>query len=366
MKPEEEVITVEYPPTIKGYSGAVLSSAAEIQSLQPLIRRSLPQNDTLRDPVYFLASVSEGWTPRVVAVRRGSELSGVVFAKERILGGPRLGVVYADLTFGCTLLGDPLEQQEIFLIALETLLASAGTRGIRLRVRRRSPELAAVRKLVASSRLDVHFSRVKNHARLSLPGTYEQFLLSLRSTTRHNFRYYRRRFETAGHVYLDNLSLDELRLAALHLEPKCSKPSRPDSTKRILNMAAAADRPFAVGLKHRDGEWLSIICGIYTHSAGVLLMQLNNDRSFPRDSLSVVLRGYLIESLIHRGMDEFIIWAGTARPLSRYATDIPTVGIYLDSPEYKWRLVRGLVSKFGPWLPRHLKQDARWIAPFSL
>jgi hypothetical protein len=131
-------------------------------------------------------------------------------------------------------------------------------------------------------------------------------------------------------------------------------------------MTAAADRPLAVGLKHRNGEWLSIIGGVYRPAAGVLLLQLNNDREFPRDSLSVVLRGYLIESLIHQGMKEFIIWAGTAPPLSRYVTYIPTLGIYLDSPEYKWRLVRGLVSKFGPWLPRQLKQDASWIAPFSL
>jgi hypothetical protein len=356
----------KYPSAIKGYSAVVLSSVAEIQSLQPLVRRSLLQNDIMLDPEFFLASVSEGWAPRVVAVRHGNELAGVVCAKERILRGPRLGVVYADLTFGSTLLGDPLEQQDTFLIALETLLASAGTRGVRLRVRRRSPELAAVRKLLASSRLDVHFSRVKDHASLSLPGTYEQLLLSFGYTTRHNFRYYRRRFETAGHVYLDKLSLDELRLAAFYLEQKCSKPSQPHSIDRLLKMTAAADRPLAVGLKHRNGEWLSIIGGVYRPAAGVLLLQLNNDREFPRDSLSVVLRGYLIESLIQQGMKEFIIWAGTAPPLSRYVTQIPTLGIYLDSPEYKWRFVRGLVSKFGPWLPRQLKQDASWIAPFSL
>ena len=131
-------------------------------------------------------------------------------------------------------------------------------------------------------------------------------------------------------------------------------------------MAATADRPLAVGLKHRNGEWLSVICGVYRRAAGVLLLQLNNDRDFPRDSLSVVLRGYLIESLIHQGMKELIIWAGTAPPLSRYVTKIPTLGIYLDSPEYKWRLLRRLVSKFGPWLPRQIKLEASWIAPFPV
>ncbi len=364
----EGLTLVKYPSAIKGYSAVVLSSLAEIQSLQPLVRRSLLQNDILQDPEYFAAGVSEASTPRVVVVRHGSELAGVVCAKERILPVVRLRVVVADLTFGSTLFGDPLEQQATFLIALETLLASAGTRGIgmRLKVRRRSPELAAVRKFLASNRFDVHFSRAKDHASLSLPGTYEQLLLSFGSTTRHNFRYYRRRFETAGHVYLDNLSLDELRLAASYLGPKCRRSTQPYAIARFLKMMATADRPLAVGLKHRNGEWLSIIGGVYRPPAGVLLWQLNNDGEFPGDSLSVVLRGYLIESLIRDGMKEFIIWNGTQAPLSRYVTHIPALEIYLDSPEYKWHLVRGLVSKFGPWLRGQLKWNARLIAPFSL
>jgi hypothetical protein len=44
---------------------------------------------------------------------------------------------------------------------------------------------------------------------------------------------------------------------------------------------------------------------------GLLFLQLNNARDFPRDSLSVVLRGYLIETLIRQRMEKFTIWAGT-------------------------------------------------------
>jgi hypothetical protein len=343
-----------------------MSSVAEIQSLPRLVGRSPFENDILRDHEFFLASVSEGWIPRVVAIRHENEFAGTVCAKERVLPGPRLGVLYADLTFGCSLLGNPIEQQESCLIALQTLLANAGARGIRLRVRPRSPELAAVRTLLASSRLDTYFSRIRDHAVLSLPNTYEELLLSFGATTRHNFRYYRRRFEAAGHVFLEHLSLDELRSAACYLEPKCRRPGRSYSTERLIKMAAVGDRLLAMGLKHRNGEWLSVMSGVYRPTAGVLLLQLNNDRDFPRDSLSVVLRAYLIESLIRQGMKEFIIWAGTGPPLSRYVTYIPTLGIYLDSPEYKWRLVRGLVSKFGHWLPRQIQQDACWIAPFPL
>ena len=100
--------------------------------------------------------------------------------------------------------------------------------------------------------------------------------------------------------------MDELRSAAFYLAPKCTIPSRRRSIDKFLKMTATADRPLAVGLKHRNGEWLSIACGVYRPAAGMMLLQLNNDREFPRDSLSVVLRGYLIESLIHQGMKELI------------------------------------------------------------
>ena len=110
---------------------------------------------------------------------------------------------------------------------------------------------------------------------------------------------------------------------------------------------------------------MSMIGGVYRPDAGVLLLQLNNDLGYPRDSLSMVLRGYLIESLIRRGMKEFIVWTGAAPPLSRYVTYIRTIGIYLDKPSFKWRLARGAVSKCGRWLPKRLRRDAQWIAPFS-
>lgn len=346
------------------YSCVVLSSPDEIRSLKPLVRRSTTYNDILFDPEFFLSSVSGGWEPRVVAVHNRTELAGVVYTKEKIIFGCHLGVVYADLTWGSVSFGDSVHRENTFLMALEKLLARPGTHGIRLRVLRGSPESAAIRKLIASRNLDVHFSRFKDHADLALPDTYEQLLQSFGSTTRHNFRYYRRRFEAAGHIYRDSLSLDELRSAAKYLKPRCTIQTQSGSVERLLDMVASADQVMAVGLRHQNGEWLSMIGGVYRPGAGVLLLQLSNDTSFPRDSLSVVLRGYLIETLIRRGTRMLTIWGGTASPLSRYVKYIPTVGIYLDVPGFRWRLARRLVTQAGPWLPKRLGQDAQWIAPF--
>jgi len=351
--------------TFAGYSVTVLSSATDIQRLRPSVIRAIAQDDVLFDPEFFLGSLAEGWIPRVVALHDGDELAGIMYAKERILAGHRLGIVYADLSFGGAPVGDIIRRRDTFQIAVETLLESPGISGMRLRVRRGSPELEAVREIAASRRFDVHYSRIKDHAVLALPESYEQLLQRFGSTTRRNFRYYRRRFEAAGHTYEESLSMDELSSAASYLESRCTTPCNSESTERMLRMVAAANRPLMVGLRHKNGEWLSVIGGVYRHGAGLLLLQLNNDLNFPRDSLSVVLRGYLVESLIRQGMKEVIIWAGTAPPLSRYATLIPTLGIYLDRTDYKWRLVRGIVSGFGPWLPKRFRKDVQWVAPFS-
>lgn len=346
------------------YSCAVLSSPDEIRKLRPLVRLSKTQHDILFDPEFYLSSLSNGWEPRVVTVYDRTELAGIVYAKEKIVLGYNLGVVYSDLSWGGVSFGDSVHQENAFRIAMGKLLERPGTRGIRLRILRGSPELAAIRKLIASRDLDVHFSRVKDHSSLELPDTYERLLQGFGSTTRHNFRYYRRRFEAAGHIYQECLSLDELRAAAVYLKSRCRIPSQSGSIERLLDMVATADKVLAVGLRHRNGEWLGIIGGVYRSGAGVLLLQLSNDRNFPRDSLSVVLRGYLMETLIRGGARLLSIWGGTAPPLSRYVKYIPTLRIHLDLPGFRWRMARRLVTEVGPWLPKRLGLDAQWIAPF--
>lgn len=339
-----------------GYSSTVLSSLSDIHNLRFAVDNAELQNNIARDLQLFRVSLSRSWTPRVVVVRRGNDLAGVVFAKERkLLRNLGLGVTHADLTFGSALMGDANEQRDIFQVALETLLARRGTRAVRLTVRQCSPELAAIQKFQSSRLLDCDTCDFDGHAVLSLPRTYEDLLQTFGKTTRRNFRYYQRHFESAGHTYVNELSMSELRSAALYLRPNCGKTLPLDSVERTLRMVSSAERPMAVGLKHQNGEWLSVMIGVYTPAAGVLMMQLNNDRNFPRESLSVVLRSYLLESLINEGKTEMIAWGGTAPPLDRYVTHIRTLGIQLDSPGYTWRFMRELKSL----LP---EQTHNWIA----
>jgi hypothetical protein len=353
------------------YSGVVLSSNAEIRQLRDAARRLMQQDDSMLDPEFFLASLSKGWEPKVVAVYSAREVVGILYARERIIFGIPTGIVYADGSLGGILLANPMHQQNVFRVAAEALLASRGIRGLRLRVLRSGSEFEAVRQLTASRSLEAQYSPIeyhdsplwKYHAHLALADTYDQFLQGLGSTTRHNFRYYRRRFEASGNRFIERLSIDELRSAALGLHPKSKLTARcqPIYLERSLNMVAATSWPLAVGLKHRGGEWLSVLGGWYMHSGTVLCFQCNNERDFGPDSLSVVLRAYLIELLIRQGLEEMVIWADTGPPLSRYVTYPPTVGVRLDAPTRSWRVTRSIISRLGPHLPKRLAAAAQWI-----
>ena len=158
--------------------------------------------------------------------------------------------------------------------------------------------------------------------------------------------------------------MEELRSAALELRPKSrlTAESNLAGFEKTLSMVAATDRPLAVGLKHRDGQWLSVIGGWYWPGGAVLCFQCNYDTEFDADSLSTVLRAYLIEMLIGQGLKELVIWGDTGPPLSRYVTYPPTVGVRLDVPTVAWRAARFVISKFGPHLPRRLASAVQWVS----
>jgi hypothetical protein len=372
FNPRAEALPDQTIKSVAGeYSGVLLSSAAKIRELKEVASQLARQYEPLLDPELFLASVSQGWAPKVVLVHTGRDVAGILYAKERVISGIRTGVVYADGSLDGMLLATERHRQDALRVALETLLSSPGIRGVRLRLLRGGGDLDAIGQLAVSRSLDVQYSLIehdvsplwKYHAHLPLADTYDRFLGRLGSTTRRNFRHYRRRFEASGHQFIDRLSLDELRSAALELASKSKLVTawRQTEIENGLKMVVAAGQPLAMGLKHRDGEWLSVIGGWYRPRGAVLCFQCNNDSDFAPDSLSIVLRAYLIESLIGQSLEEMVMWADTRPPLSRYVSYAPAVGVRLDLPTCSWRVARLLISTAKPLLPKRLAAVAQWI-----
>jgi len=210
---------------------------------------------------------------------------------------------------------------------------------------------------------DIFQEDLRNHAVLNLSATYELFLERLGKQTRRNFRYYRRRSEAAGQKYVEEMTLEGFRASAFQMLEKNVVGGDRSGLDRALGMLAHAKLPVLVGIRRPDGEYVSILGGWYEGNRAVVFCQMNNEKDYPNSSLSIVLRGYFIESLIQRGYLDLVFWAGIGKPLLRHSYFIPTSVIHLDRTRLDWRVIRRLVKNFKWLLPTRLNILSDWIVP---
>lgn len=351
--------------SIESAEATVLSQDAEIRAMAEEIRAILPDSNPVLDPEFFLSSINRRhWRPYVAIVRLGRRIIGAVYAKERLIAGIRTGLLYADQIVGGMVVAKEEHRVLILESAFRELIARPGFRGLRIVLPPGHAGIGALENMTSCAgggKLELSYSRANIHKRLSLPATYETFLKQLGPTTRRNFRYYRRRSELAGNIYCSRVGLDECRRAASRLASKCSHASDKQRFTRGFDMLETVSEPLLIGLRDQEGELLSLMAGWRHSDSATLLFQLNNDRQHPHDSLSTVLRAYLIESLIESGVRETIFWGGTSGALARYAEIIPGIQVYVDSRTFTWRIVRNLVASIVDSLPWRLRIRAQWV-----
>jgi hypothetical protein len=345
------------------YSVEILRSPEEIRKLSRDVFSLVEDPAGTRNPCFFLASIDESaWSPIVVTVSRGESIVGIVYAKERKLAGIPIGLIYADATLDAMLVASLVERESVLSLALQSFIDLSSTRGLRVVVPAAGFERDAIGEFLRDRTLDVHYARVKNHNSISLPDNYEVFLESLGSRTRRNFRYYRRRFESEGHTYVEQLPLLEFTRIASELESKCVPMAGRKGIDRDLRMLSMIRDPILVGLRSKSGEWLSVLGGWHESGRTVVFLQLNNDREYPQSALYTVLRGYFIQGLISRKVPNLLFWGGSVGSLRSYCQHVPAVCAHLNRPTVAWRTIRNLIGWSVAYLPVHLRMSARWVA----
>lgn len=351
------------------YLTTILSSPSEIARLDTAVNRLMPKRDVTLTPSFFLASLAENWLPRVAVVHRDHAIAGIVYGKERTIAGFSTGLVYADGRLGNLTVAKPSECDAVAHAAVRAWLAMPRVRGVRLAISPTGPEARVLAKIGSTMPIDLTHAAAaptELHSRLLLPVGYENFLESLGKKTRRNFRYYRRRFETAGHTYIEHLSSEEFDRATIDLRTKCHLSSSLSEIRRAVRTVKSTGDAWIAGLKHANGEWLSVAAGWRAPVCATMFLQLNNDKQFGDASLSVVLRAFLIETFIRDGISELVFWSGSAPPLSRYVQLIPAIAVHLDAPTIGWRFVRGMIGTTEPLIGRWITPDVRWMVGTGL
>lgn len=310
---------------------------------------------------FYLASIDTcAWIPHLVAVTENGLNLGVVYAKERKFAGMPTGLVYADATIGSMVVAEPEYRERVFELAIRHLIMRPGFRGLRIVAPPGGYEHQVIERMAAPSRFDLRSAPIESHSVLDLPSSYESFVASLGPRTRRNIRYYRRRFETIGE-FVPEIPFPEFELVAMRMIKQSVVGAQPNRVERCLRMLSTAARPFLAGLRTLTGEFLSILGGWYDADRAVIIFQMNNERDHLEKSLSLVARGFLIETLIKNGVGSLLFWGGAGPPLDRYCHFLPAIRIQLNSRGWGWMALRRIAALAAPFLPRRLAEFASWI-----
>jgi hypothetical protein len=143
---------------------------------------------------------------------------------------------------------------------------------------------------------------------LPLAADYKRFLDSLGHDTRRNMHRYRRKTEAAGFAFQYTAEAPPPLQAAVRHRLGAMNTPQPKSRRRIDahdEFVAARAMPYCATLLTQDGGIGSFATGFITGDSAYLVYQLN-DAANRKMSLSLVLRGHLIEALIAQGVRALI------------------------------------------------------------
>ncbi len=356
-------------------SAEIIFAPEKIRALDKEARRlfrDLP--DTLQ-PGFFLAALAPYRAPCVVVVRRMGEIAGIVYGWEMMFRGSPTGYVFVDESLELAVASTKEDRDWVLRTALSAWLSSKRIGALRITLARDSRDVDTVREIASAH--DVHrFEEPRElHPILSLPSSYQDFEKALGPNTRKHIRQYRGYSQNSNQYYVQNMDVSEFRTAVAMLSDKTKFAASEEDVERILNMASeiSAEKRMLAGLRTEGGKWIAAVMGWKELGRCVLVDQFNYDtkRSTNGDvqvhqksnSVSTLLRSYLIEQLIQEGVHKLWIYGATGGFLNRYTTRLSGVTIYLDRPTLSWRTVRAVARLAGRHVRKELVEKLNWINP---
>jgi hypothetical protein len=312
-------------PSSAQYSTGLLMGVGQIlsikQELDQLRLRCHQQDDVTTDIDYFLTSKDpQNRRPIAVVFRAESELVAAAFFHQVCFVGVGSGLACAGDPMGDGLLIAPALERETFLrCAIEELVnVQKKFHTVRLRVKTARPALLV--DFEASGLRNKFIERTVQH-RLVLTETYEEMLASFGLRTRRSLRAKRRQLENNLRPdFFPGIAAEEAFEAMCFLRAKSSMPPRSmwyfEGLRKMLHTREDA---FAMGLRSKDGTWLSVLSGWRRNGTTYIDVQLNHS-TFMRESLSAVMRAFLLEYEISIGQKYIVFVGGCSALLERYCS----------------------------------------------
>jgi hypothetical protein len=322
----------------------LLACLPEVRAL----RRRLGQEDDLTtDPEYFIAANTLAHRRcAAVLIRRDSELEACVLFYEHTRMGFGLGLFRGGDYIGESLVAgsDALRVHYVHL-ATQELLKRFRIHGVSLTIKASAEACAEV--MGAPNRYRRFRGDTVQH-KLPLESTYEGMLASMGPRTRRSLAGKRQQLEkSTGVKFLPVLEPDQALEVMLGLEEK-AMPQRISEFFHARHRLLRANREFfSMGLRLPDGPWLSLLSGWRFHQVTYVDLQMN-DMTYKKESISAVMRAFMLEHEIGRGQKSINFVAGSSVLLRRYCEPIePSTDVFIAKP--------GMLTSFFEMAAKHAR-----------
>jgi hypothetical protein len=299
-------------------AGSILSVKAELEELR---FRCNQQDDLTTDIDYFLSCKHpRNCRPVVLILRNSSRPAAAVLLHEVCFIWLGTGLCGAGDSAGEGLLIAPAEEREVFLRRAIDQLINVQRRFHTVRLRVKTSSGAA---LVDNAASGINVKLIEGTVKHTLPlaGSYADMLAGFGLRTRRSLRTKRRQLENALRPdFFSSLAPEQAMDAMRYLRPRSSSFARStwyfERRRKFLKSRSDA---FSMALRSHDSTWLSFLSGWRRNGTTYVDMQLNHS-AFKRESLSAVMRAFLLEHEIEAGQKYITFVGGCSALLERYCT----------------------------------------------
>jgi len=327
----------------------IITGVRAMEELRPriagLLKHTGQEDDVTLAFSYFLKNNSRNYAPLIAMLWKDDRLVACLYAKERRFLGVRTGRVEFGDYFGegCVI---ATEGFKVTALAQAVLCVLAIPRIYWVRVRMKvtdQNEIATFGGIFERTKLKTSLVQPMVRHILPLHETFDSFLATLGSHTRRNLRVYRRRVEQKGWTFVPRMNSAEVASALDHLIRNQGKHK---SSAQYLHSCQAilSDVPgaFFAGVRNDKDEWVSVASGWLRNDVYFMLIQLNHN-GYASDSVSTVMRSYLIENLISSGARAINFIGGCSELLGQFC--VPQVcAHYLFKKRNSSSLIREAIA----------------------
>jgi hypothetical protein len=321
---------------------AIHSHLAEILELR---RRCDQEDDLTTQPEYFFAAQTlPNRRCAAVLIRKDQELKACVLFYEHTRYGIGLGLFRGGDYVGESLVVAPEALHVPYVhLAAQALLKQWRIHGVSITMK---APVDRCTEIMGPASYFKRFIGSEVQHKLPLASTYEGMLASMGPRTRRSLAGKRQQLEKSMNVqFIAALEPDQCLQAMLELHGKSTPQRVTEFYQARYRLLRGKSEFFSMGLRLMDGPWLSMVTGWRRNQVTYVDLQMN-DMNYKKESLSAVMRAFLLEHEIDLRQELINFVAGSSLLLRRYCEPLePCTDLFISKPGLRSQFFEMVASR---------------------